>query len=201
MRPTFYLLLQKKKMVSIENIYHVLEETVPLYFAMILGYLSIKWWKLLSPEQCAGINKFVSKFSIPLLSFQVISANNPYQMITKLVLSDVLQKALSFFGSLVVAKTFCQNTMDWLITGISVSTLPNTLIVGIPLLRGMYGDEAVRLITQIVVLQSLVWYNILLLFFEFRAQKLSSEGTTATEVTGKISSNFKLYRVMTDFEI
>ncbi|KAJ3684777.1 hypothetical protein LUZ61_013941 [Rhynchospora tenuis] len=172
-------------MVSLENIYHVCEETVPLYFAMILGYLSIKLWHLFTPEQCAGINKFVSKFSIPLLSFQVISTNNPYQMNTKLVISDALQKALAFFGFLIVTKICCEKSMDWLITGISVSTLPNTLIVGIPLLRGMYGDEAVRLITQIVVLQSLVWYIILLIFFEYRALKLSSEVATATQVTGK----------------
>ncbi|KAJ4771555.1 Auxin efflux carrier component [Rhynchospora pubera] len=171
-------------MVSLENIYHVCEETVPLYFAMILGYLSIKLWHLFTPEQCAGINKFVSKFSIPLLSFQIISTNNPYQMNTKLVISDALQKALAFFGFLIVTKVCCEKSMDWLITGISVSTLPNTLIVGIPLLRGMYGDEAVRLITQIVVLQSLVWYIILLIFFEYRYLKLiSSEVATATQVT------------------
>jgi auxin efflux carrier family protein len=191
LRPHFAYCLREKeikgkeKMVSLENIYHVLEETVPLYFAMILGYLSIKWWKLFTPEQCTVINKFVSKFSIPLLSFQVISANNPYQMNTKLVLSDVVQKALSFFVFLLASNTFCRrSSFDWLITGISVSTLPNTLIVGIPLLRGMYGDESVGLITQIVVLQSMVWYNILLLFFEFRAQKLKSKGATATQVTG-----------------
>ncbi|KAF3328383.1 auxin efflux carrier component 5 [Carex littledalei] len=174
-------------MVSLENLYNVLEETVPLYFAMILGYLSIKWWKLFTPEQCAGVNKFVSKFSIPLLSFQFIAANNPYQMNFKLILSDVLQKSLSFFVFLFAANIFCEKSMDWIITGISVSTLPNTLIIGIPLLRGMYGEEAVRLITQIVVLQSMVWYNGLLLFFEFRAQKvISSEAATTTQVTEEI---------------
>lgn len=177
-------------MVSLENLYNVLKETVPLYFAMILGYLSIKWWKLFTPEQCAGVNKFVSKFSIPLLSFQFIAANNPYQMNFKLILSDVLQKSLSFFVFLFAANIFCGKSMDWIITGISISTLPNTLIVGIPLLRGMYGEEAVRLITQIVVLQSMVWYNVLLFFFEFRAQKvISSEAATTTQVTGKWSSH------------
>ncbi|KAF0918065.1 hypothetical protein E2562_022660 [Oryza meyeriana var. granulata] len=60
-------------MVSWKDIYLVLEATIPLYVAMILAYLSIKWWKLFTPEQCSGINKFVAKFSIPLLSFQKLA--------------------------------------------------------------------------------------------------------------------------------
>ncbi|KAK1666770.1 hypothetical protein QYE76_054929 [Lolium multiflorum] len=143
---------------------------------MILAYLSIKWWKLFTPEQCSGINKFVAKFSIPLLSFQVISTNNPYDMNLKLIFADILQKSLALLGFAAISRACCTKKFDWLITGFSLSTLPNTLIVGIPLLKGMYGDEAVKLISQIVVLQSLIWYTLLLFLLEFRAAK----GITAT---------------------
>ncbi|XP_052140934.1 probable auxin efflux carrier component 8 isoform X3 [Oryza glaberrima] len=125
-------------MVSWKDIYLVLEATVPLYVAMILAYLSIKWWKLFTPEQCSGINKFVAKFSIPLLSFQVISTTDPYDMNIKLIYSDILQKSLALLGFAAISKACCAEKFDWLITGFSLSTLPNTLIVGIPLLKGMY---------------------------------------------------------------
>ncbi|PKA57315.1 Putative auxin efflux carrier component 5 [Apostasia shenzhenica] len=164
-------------MISLADVYHVLEATVPLYVAMMLAYLSVRWWKLFSSEECSTINKFVAKISIPLLSYQVISMNNPYQMNLKLILADIVQKILALFIFLVISKL-----LDLVITGFSVCTLPNTLIVGIPLLRGMYGEEAAKILAQIVVLQSLVWYTILLFLFEYRAAEVTVE--TPSENTG-----------------
>ena len=40
---------------------------VPLYVAMILAYGSVKWWKIFSPNQCSGINRFVALFAVPLV--------------------------------------------------------------------------------------------------------------------------------------
>ncbi|KAF2951991.1 probable auxin efflux carrier component 8 isoform X1 [Oryza sativa Japonica Group] len=171
-------------MVSWKDIYLVLEATVPLYVAMILAYLSIKWWKLFTPEQCSGINKFVAKFSIPLLSFQVISTTDPYDMNIKLIYSDILQKSLALLGFAAISKACCAEKFDWLITGFSLSTLPNTLIVGIPLLKGMYGEQAGKLLSQIVVLQSLIWYTLLLFLFELRAAN-GMATTTSSETTAE----------------
>ncbi|XP_050382081.1 probable auxin efflux carrier component 8 [Argentina anserina] len=161
-------------MISLLDVYHVVAATVPLYVAMIIAYVSVKWWKLFTPEQCSGINKFVAKFSIPLLSFQVISANNPYKMNLKLILADGLQKAIAFLALTAITKFSSHGGLNSIITGLSLSTLPNTLILGIPLLKAMYAEEAGVLVSQIVVLQSLVWYNLLLFLFEFRAAKAAS---------------------------
>ncbi|XP_039009836.1 auxin efflux carrier component 8-like [Hibiscus syriacus] len=166
-------------MISLADVYHVVAATVPLYFAMILAYVSVKWMKLFTPEQCAGINKFVAKFSIPLLSFQVISENNPYKMNLKLILADFLQKLLAFLVLFAVTKLTSRGGLPSIITGLSLSTMPNTLILGIPLLRAMYGDMSATLLAQIVVLQSLIWYNLLLLLFELNATKASSETVAA----------------------
>ncbi|VVB16273.1 unnamed protein product [Arabis nemorensis] len=59
-----------------------------------------------------------------------------------------------------------------MITLFSLSTLPNTLVMGIPLLRAMYGDFSGNLMVQIVVLQSIIWYTLMLFLFEFRGAKL-----------------------------
>lgn len=158
-------------MVSLTDVYHVVEAIVPLYTAMILAYVSVKWWKLFTVDQCSGINKFVARFSIPLLSFKVISTNNIYKMNLKVICADFLQKFLAFFILTVIAKKSSKGSLSWVITGLSLSTLPNTLILGIPLLRAMYGVEAAGVVAQIVVLQSLIWYNLLLLLLEINATR------------------------------
>ncbi|KAF5178887.1 Auxin efflux carrier component 1a, partial [Thalictrum thalictroides] len=166
-------------MISLIDNYYVLEAIVPLYFAMILAYASVKWCKFFTPDQCSGINKFVSKFSVPFLSFQVISANNPYQMNLKFMLSDTLQKIFALVVLTVVSKFSSKRRLDAIITGFSLSTLPNTLIVGIPILKAMYGNEAATLLAQIVVLQCIIWYNLLLFLFEYRAAQAVSMTTLA----------------------
>ncbi|TXG58545.1 hypothetical protein EZV62_016374 [Acer yangbiense] len=182
-------------MISLADVYHVVAATVPLYVAMMLAYFSVKWWKLFTPDQCSGINKFVAKFSIPLLSFQVISNNNPYKMNLKLIYSDFLQKLLAFLVLAAITRFSSRGGLKWIITGISLSTLPNTLILGIPLLRAMYGDEAGVLIAQIVVLQSLIWYNLLLFLFELSAAKAASV-TPQVEASGMYAFIVILFSVL-----
>nr|XP_016498350.1 PREDICTED: putative auxin efflux carrier component 5 isoform X3 [Nicotiana tabacum] len=160
-------------MISLRDVYHVVAATIPLYVVMILAYISVRWWKLFSPEQCSGINKFVAKFSIPLLSFQVISESNLYKVNLKLLLADFIQKILALFLLAVFAKLKPRGNLTWIITGLSVSTLPNTLILGIPLVKAIFGDAAAELLVQIIVLQSLIWYNLLLFLFELNATKES----------------------------
>ncbi|KAL4577237.1 hypothetical protein LXL04_013342 [Taraxacum kok-saghyz] len=170
-------------MISLKDVYRIVAAIIPLYVAMILAYVSVKWLKLFTQDQCAGINKFVAKFSIPLLSFQVISKSNPYKMNLKLIGADVLQKVIALIMVAIFTKVRSNGQLNWIITGISLSTLPNTLILGIPLLKAIYGDEAHVLLAQIVALQSVIWYNLLLFLFELSNASedhiiQSSEATT-----------------------
>ncbi|KAG5040482.1 hypothetical protein JHK85_012958 [Glycine max] len=156
-------------MISLADVYHVVTATVPLYVTMFLACISVKWWKLFTPEQCSGINKFVANFSVPILSFQVISSNNIYKMSLKLVYADVVQKLLAFLVFTAIIRIKDRGGLKWIITGLSLSTLPNTLILGIPLMKAMYRDEASLLLPQIIFLQSMVWYNLLLFLHELDA--------------------------------
>lgn len=172
-------------MISPTDIYHVVAAMVPLYVAMVLAYVSMRWCKLFTPDQCSGINKFVAKFSIPLLSFQVISSTNPYKMNVKLLLADFVQKMLAIVVLVGVVKFRRRGGLKWIITGLSLATLPNTLILGIPLLKAMYGDEAAGLVSQVVVLQSIIWYNMLLFLFELDAAKEKTKTESTELATGK----------------
>ncbi|CAJ1915565.1 unnamed protein product [Sphenostylis stenocarpa] len=159
-------------MITLLDLYHVLTAVVPLYVAMILAYGSVKWWKIFTPDQCSGINRFVALFAVPLLSFHFISTNNPYAMNYKFIAADSLQKAIVLAVLFVWCRTSSRGSLEWSITLFSLSTLPNTLVMGIPLLKGMYGNASGTLMVQIVVLQCIIWYTLMLFLFEYRGARL-----------------------------
>ncbi|KAJ7976583.1 Auxin efflux carrier component [Quillaja saponaria] len=159
-------------MISATDLYHVLTAVVPLYVAMILAYGSVKWWKIFSPDQCSGINRFVALFAVPLLSFHFISTNNPYAMNYRFIAADTLQKVIVLVVLAIWACFSSRGSLEWSITLFSLSTLPNTLVMGIPLLKAMYGDFSGSLMVQIVVLQCIIWYTLMLFLFEYRGARL-----------------------------
>ncbi|CAK9329940.1 unnamed protein product [Citrullus colocynthis] len=163
-------------MITLSDFYHVMTAVVPLYVAMILAYGSVKWWKIFTPDQCSGINRFVALFAVPLLSFHFIASNNPYTMNFRFIAADTLQKIIVLVVLGIWTKVSRRGSLEWTITLFSLSTLPNTLVMGIPLLKGMYGDFSGSLMVQIVVLQCIIWYTLMLFMFEFRgARNLISE--------------------------
>ncbi|XP_066309313.1 auxin efflux carrier component 3a-like [Miscanthus floridulus] len=165
-------------MISGNDIYTVLTAMVPLYVAMFLAYGSVRWWRIFTPDQCSGINRFVAIFAVPLLSFHFISTNDPYAMNLRFLAADTLQKLLVLSGLAVWSRLLPSRLaaaaprLDWSITLFSVSTLPNTLVMGIPLLIAMYGPYAGSLMVQVIVLQCIIWYTLLLFLFEFRAARM-----------------------------
>ncbi|XP_048628831.1 auxin efflux carrier component 2-like [Brassica napus] len=159
-------------MITGKDMYDVLAAMVPLYVAMMLAYGSVRWWGIFTPDQCSGINRFVAVFAVPLLSFHFISSNDPYAMDYQFLAADSLQKVV-ILSALFLWQAFSRRgSLEWMITLFSLSTLPNTLVMGIPLLRAMYGDFSGNLMVQIVVLQSIIWYTLMLFLFEFRGAKL-----------------------------
>ncbi|CAA0824449.1 Auxin efflux carrier component 3 [Striga hermonthica] len=158
-------------MITWHDLYVVLTAVIPLYVAMILAYGSVRWWKIFTPDQCSGINRFVAVFAVPLLSFHFISQNNIYTMNFRFIAADTLQKIIMLAVLALWANLSRHGSLEWSITIFSLSTLPNTLVMGIPLLIAMYGDYSGSLMVQVVVLQCIIWYTLLLFLFEYRAAK------------------------------
>uniref|UniRef100_A0A453PKD0 Auxin efflux carrier component n=1 Tax=Aegilops tauschii subsp. strangulata TaxID=200361 RepID=A0A453PKD0_AEGTS len=159
-------------MITGTDFYHVMTAVVPLYVAMILAYGSVKWWGIFTPDQCSGINRFVALFAVPLLSFHFISTNNPYTMNLRFIAADTLQKLMMLAMLTAWSHLSRRGSLEWTITLFSLSTLPNTLVMGIPLLKGMYGDFSGSLMVQIVVLQCIIWYTLMLFMFEYRGARM-----------------------------
>ncbi|KAI3733852.1 hypothetical protein L6452_13310 [Arctium lappa] len=180
-------------MITGHDFYTVMSAMVPLYVAMILAYGSVRWWKIFTPDQCSGINRFVAIFAVPLLSFHFISMNNPYEMNFRFIAADTLQKIIMLVVLTLWANFTKNGSLEWMITIFSLSTLPNTLVMGIPLLIAMYGEYSGSLMVQVVVLQCIIWYTLLLFLFEYRGAKMlimeQFPETAASIVSFKVESD------------
>ncbi|KAJ0256010.1 Auxin efflux carrier component 6 [Hirschfeldia incana] len=174
-------------MITGSEFYKVMCAMAPLYFAMFVAYGSVKWWKIFTAEQCSGINRFVSVFAVPILSFHFISQNNPYKMDMMFIIADTLSKVMVFVLLSLWAILFKSGGLDWLITLFSIATLPNTLVMGIPLLQAMYGEYTQNLMVQLVVLQCIIWYTLLLFLFELRAARLLIRTEFPGQAAGSIT--------------
>ncbi|GJM92830.1 hypothetical protein PR202_ga09334 [Eleusine coracana subsp. coracana] len=169
-------------MIPGSAVYHVVEAMAPLYTAAALGYGSVRWLKAFSDEQCAGINHFVALYAVPVLIFHMVSTNDPYHMNERLIAADTLQKVVILLALMAWAlwsrlrgrggeKKASSSPLKWVITNFSVATLPNTIIMGVPLLDGMYGSVSGGLMKQIVVMQFCIWYNVVIFLYEFMAAR------------------------------
>nr|CAD1821983.1 unnamed protein product [Ananas comosus var. bracteatus] len=169
-------------MISGSDLYRVVSAMAPLYTAMGLGYASVRWWRVLSADHCAGIGRFVAVLAVPLLVFRIVAGNNPYAMNPRLLLADSLEKLLLLAALLLWALLRRRSSsssssssspplLAWAVTVFSLATLPNTAIIGIPLLNGMYGPDAGVLVAQIIFPQLIVWYNLIIFVYELIAAR------------------------------
>jgi predicted permease len=156
--------------ITANSVYRVLSAVVPLYVAVTAGYLAVKF-RLLSAADIAGINRFVVLFAIPVLSFRFIAGINLYEISYRLIVADTVFKLLVFGALALYGLVRREAALGWMITLWMVTTLSNTLIVGVPTLVAMYGPLANDLIGQVIVGQAVIWYPGLMLLYEVMASQ------------------------------
>lgn len=169
---------QIKKMIEWEDIYKVVAAMTPLYVALILGYGSVKWWHMFKSEQCDAINRFNCFFIIPFFNFEFIANFDPYNVNGLFLTGDVISKALLIVILVLWANFYKKGNFSWSITTFSLSTLNNTLVVGVPLMKAMYGKLGVDIVIQAAVIQALLWLTSLLFALEFWKTKMNSNGNS-----------------------
>ncbi|KAH0465819.1 hypothetical protein IEQ34_005922 [Dendrobium chrysotoxum] len=108
---------------------------------MFLVFASVKYWKIFSPKQCFGINRFAAHFACPFLFFDVIPRFQLKNINLPFLATDSISKVLVLLILLNWVNFVKSGSLEWLITLFSLTTLPTALIVGIPLLTSMYGKE------------------------------------------------------------
>ncbi|KAK4409695.1 Auxin efflux carrier component 3 [Sesamum angolense] len=104
----------------------------------------------------------------------------------------LIAKGYHACSSWIVGK-FNQKWQPEIYNHFSLSSLPNTLVMGIPLLIAMYGEYSGSLMVQVVVLQCIIWYTLLLFLFEYRGAKMlimeQFPETAASIVSFKVESD------------
>lgn len=157
-------------MIGLRDIYKVVEAMVPLYFSLFLGYGSVRWWHIFSPEQCRAVNKLVAFFTLPFFTLNFALHVDPFSLNHRFIAADAISKLFILFVVAVWANCGSKvgGSYCWSITAFSLSTLTNALVVGVPLLGAMYGKWAEELMVQLSVVQAIVWLTVLLFLLELR---------------------------------
>ncbi|KAF0916531.1 hypothetical protein E2562_007608 [Oryza meyeriana var. granulata] len=157
-------------MIGWGDVYKVVAATVPLYFALFLGYGSVRWWRIFKREQCDAVNSLVAFFALPFFTFVFTLHTDPFEVNYRAVAADVISKAVIVAVIGVWARFMSKGgcAVSWSITSFSLSTLTNSLVVGVPMARAMYGEWAQQLVVQLSVFQAIVWLTLLLFVLEVR---------------------------------
>ncbi|KAK7374364.1 hypothetical protein VNO80_07794 [Phaseolus coccineus] len=164
-------------MIGWEDVYKVIVAVVPLYVALVLGYGSVKWWNIFTREQCDAINKLVCYFTLPLFTFEFTAHIDPFKMNFSFIAADTISKFIILVVLALWAKC-TKGSFCWSITSFSLCTLTNALVVGVPMVKPMYGALGEDLVVQSSVVQAIIWLTFLLFVLEFR--RTAIEGTTTT---------------------
>ncbi|KAM0880179.1 hypothetical protein ACQ4PT_033749 [Festuca glaucescens] len=160
-------------MIGWGDVYRVVAAMAPLYFALGLGYVSVRWWKLFTPDQCEAVNRLVLYFAFPFFVFDFTASAGPFSAGYRFLAADALAKlavvvTLLCWAAAKAVRGGSGPSYSWCITGFSLAALNNALLMGVPLLNAMYGEWARDIIVQLSVLQAVVWFPLLLVVFEAR---------------------------------
>ncbi|VFQ61424.1 unnamed protein product [Cuscuta campestris] len=159
-------------MIGWDDVYKVVATMAPLYVAMVLGYGSIRWWNMFKPDHCDAINRFNCFFVIPFFNFHFISQVHPYRMNYSFLASDIVTKSVVIVALALWANFAKSGSLDWSLTTFSLSSMNNTLVVGVPLMQAMYGPLGYDILLQAAAIQLSLWLTFLLFGCEFRRTRL-----------------------------
>uniref|UniRef100_A0A0E0DD08 Auxin efflux carrier component n=1 Tax=Oryza meridionalis TaxID=40149 RepID=A0A0E0DD08_9ORYZ len=135
-------------MIGWVDIGKILSAITPLYFALALGYCSSRrWWQIFTAEDSKAINRMVVWFAFPFFTFEFTLHLDPYNVRYSLIAADSIAKLIIVAAiSIGVMLKFreeglCAAVADWCISGFSLASLTNSLVVGVPMARAMYGTS------------------------------------------------------------
>ncbi|CAI9299093.1 unnamed protein product [Lactuca saligna] len=168
-------------MIGGEDIYNVLTAMLPLYAALTLGYGSVKWWNMFNPSDCDTINRLNCYFIMPLFTFEFTTRINPYQFNHLFIAADVISKAIILVTISLWANCSSKGSYQWSVTSFCLSSLNNTLVVGVPLMRAMYGSLGENMVIQSSIFQSMIWSMFQLFMLEIQRAKKQMDLAVAVD--------------------
>ncbi|KAK7841504.1 auxin efflux carrier component 5 [Quercus suber] len=148
-------------MIGWEDVYKVVVAMTPLYVALILGYGSVRWWKIFTRDQCDAVNRFVCFFTLPLFTFEFTANADPFKWNFLFIGADAISKFIIVVVLAIWAKCSSKGSYR------------------VPLLKAMYGQNAVDLVVQSSIIQAIIWLTLLLFVLEFRRTGINFSADTS----------------------
>lgn len=164
---------------------------LPIYLLIGLGFVSV-WRGWLPKEAIAGIGRFVCNFALPCAIFLVVAQRN---------LSDVLHlgfllafgtaSMLSFILSYTLARRVAGQAASMVAILALAGSMSNGLMIGIPLITGLFGVEALVVTAQQLVIENALVLPLGLALAELgRAQEQNQDqDQNQSGITGGLASH------------
>ncbi|KAL8171838.1 hypothetical protein V2J09_023642 [Rumex salicifolius] len=168
-------------MIGWDDIYKVVSAMVPLYIALTLGYGSVKWWRLFNADHCDVVNRLFCFIVLPFFTFEFTAHTNPFKWNFRFIAADFISKVIIVGVIGLWAKYSSKGNYCWSITSYSL-TLSNTLVMGVPILKAMYGTIGVEIAVLSTILQCIFWFIILMFVLECHRSWESSSARVDIEL-------------------
>uniref|UniRef100_A0A453L7Z9 Uncharacterized protein n=1 Tax=Aegilops tauschii subsp. strangulata TaxID=200361 RepID=A0A453L7Z9_AEGTS len=82
------------EMIGWGDVYRVAAAMAPLYFALGLGYGSVRWWKLFTPDHGDAVNRLVVYFAFPLFGFDFTARAGSFAAGYRVLAADAVAKLI-----------------------------------------------------------------------------------------------------------
>ncbi|MEQ8284068.1 AEC family transporter [Thalassospira sp.] len=151
------------------------------FFALIgLGWIGGKF-KIVSPDGMRGINGFVFYFALPALLFRALATRTPAEIWQPDIMLAYGGATLLVYGGsrLIAAKMFGLDPASQTLFSFA-GTMPNVGFMGLPLIIGLLGPEAVVPVIVALAFDLIVMLSLSLLLLE------GAKHANGTNPTGKI---------------
>eukprot|EP00128_Syssomonas_multiformis_P006427 Colp12_sorted_trinity150504_noHs@31653 len=138
------------------DMYQIASAVVPLYGTLFIGWLASRF-RVLDKVAFGGLNRFIVVFCLPAIIFRVLARANLYAADMRIFAVQTIYVVLCvmLLGIWALSRrNKGGDTFGYFISFLSISSFPNSLIIGVPILNAMYGTKAEIVMILIVVYQS-----------------------------------------------
>ncbi|KNC85789.1 hypothetical protein SARC_02052 [Sphaeroforma arctica JP610] len=169
-----------------ETVINVLQICGAMYAIMLCGYISAAR-EIISVKGYEGIGAFIMGFSMPSMIYYAVATTNIYEIDLQLVLCVGVFTAMAMFLSFSMPALFNivpfggannpkVSVLVWGVTFTNAVALNNALVMGVPVMVGMYGSDLEALQFVIVMLQVVFLFPIVFVLYEIDAVLNSDTG-------------------------
>ena len=132
----------------------ILTVILPIYLLIGLGFVSV-WREWLPKESVAGFGIFVRNFALPCAIFLVVAQRDLTEVLHPgFMLAFAVASLLSFTVSYSFARRVAGHAASMVGILALAGSMSNGLMIGIPLITGLFGVSALSVIAQQLVIEN-----------------------------------------------